>query len=268
MVDTITVKDDSWKIYDFSRYDAVFHVAGIVHLKEKPEMENLYFSVNRDLALEVAKKAKLSGVRQFVFMSSMSVYGLEGKIGEPVVITKDTPCHPNTFYGRSKYEAEQELQKLNDESFKVAIIRAPMIYGPNCPGNYERLRKLVLRTPVFPLIENERSMLFIDNLCECIRLLLHNKLQGLFCPQNVEYVNTSEMVKLIAMVYGRSIYITNIFSPIVKLLGNKMNVINKVFGNLVYEKNSFEYKENYAIVNLKESIIATEKESSEGAIRR
>jgi nucleoside-diphosphate-sugar epimerase len=255
MVDTITVKGDSWKRYDFSKYDAVFHVAGIVHQKEKSEMENLYFAVNRDLASEVAKKAKLSGVRQFIFMSSMSVYGLEGKIGEPVVITKDTPCRPNTFYGRSKYEAEQELQRLDDDSFVVAIIRAPMIYGPNCPGNYERLRKLVLRTPVFPLIKNERSMLFIDNLNEFVRLLFDAKSQGLFFPQNKKYSNTTELVRLIANENYKKVLFLRTLVVCIKLFGKHINLANKVFGNLVYDKELSSFADfSYNVASFEKSV--------------
>jgi nucleoside-diphosphate-sugar epimerase len=259
LVDKITVKDDFWKTYDFSKCDAVFHVAGIVHQKEKPEMENLYFAVNRDLALEVAKKAKLSGVHQFIFMSSMSVYGLEGKIGETVVITKDTPCHPNTFYGRSKYEAEQELQKLEDESFKVVIIRPPMVYGKGCKGNYARLVDFVLRTPFFPDIKNKRSMIYIENLTEFVNLVIENCSSGLFFPQNSEYVKTSEMVESIAEIHRKKIKLTKSFNLILRFL--KTSTINKVFGDLVYEKEMSKFKNNYCVKDFKTSILITERQS-------
>jgi nucleoside-diphosphate-sugar epimerase len=254
-VDTISVKDVSWKNVDFSKYDALFHVAGIVHQKEKPAMRELYFKVNRNLAVEIAKKAKLAGVEQFVFMSSMSVYGLEGKIGEPVVITRDTPCKPNTFYGQSKYEAEQELQKLEDESFKVAIIRAPMIYGPNCPGNYARLRKLVLKVSVFPLIENERSMLFINNFNEFIRLMLERKSRGLFFPQNKKYSNITELVRLIAKENYRKIIFLRSLAVCIKSFGKHLNLVNKVFGNLVYDTELSSFADFwYNVTSLEESV--------------
>ena len=131
-------------------------------------------------------------------MSTLSVYGLVGTVGKEVMINKDTPCRPNSFYGKSKLEAEGLLERLQNEDFKVAILRVPMIYGPNCPGNYEQLRRITDKTPIFPSINNNRSMIFIDNLSEFVRLLIDNQDNGLFFPQNLEYINTSYLVALIA----------------------------------------------------------------------
>jgi UDP-glucose 4-epimerase len=259
-VDSISLKNDEWKNKDFSKYDVLFHVAAIVHKKEKPEMKNIYYRINRDLAVEVAKKAKEEGVKQFIFMSSMSVYGLDGKIGEDVVITKDTPCNPNTFYGKSKLEAENELKKMEDEHFRIGIIRAPMVYGPNCPGNYTRFKKLVMKTPVFPLINNKRSMVFINNLCEFIRLLIDNQDRGLFFPQNKEYVNTSEMVRLIAKENYKKIYFSRILAFGIKLFKRQVNILNKVFGNLVFDLELSSYKDfEYCVTDFEKSIELCEK---------
>ena len=108
-VDELNMLDEDWIQHDFTKYDVVYHVAGIAHIKEKPENEELYFKVNRNLAIETAKKAKASGVKQFIFMSSMSVYGLEYSDD---YITKETECHPTTYYGKSKLQAEQILSSL------------------------------------------------------------------------------------------------------------------------------------------------------------
>lgn len=235
-VDTVSMRDDAWKKKDLSQYDVVFHVAAVVHQKEKPEMKELYFTVNRDLPIEVAKKAKESGVSQFIFMSTMAVYGEEGKLGQEVVINRDTPINPKTFYGVSKIEAEAELNKQNDDSFRVVVLRPPMVYGPNCPGNYARLEKLAIKSPVFPLIDNKRSMLHIDKLCQSIKEYIDNEVVGLFFPQDDEYVNTSMMVKDLAEKNGKSIHLSKPAGWIIKLIGKRVSLINKVFGNLVYEK--------------------------------
>lgn len=235
-VDTIDMKDGSWKEKNFSQYDVVFHVAAVVHQKEQPEMKGLYFKVNRDLPVEVAKKAKEAGVSQFIFMSTMAVYGEEGKLGQEVVINRNTPVNPKTFYGVSKVEAETELGKLNDDGFRVVVLRPPMIYGPNCPGNYARLEKLAIKSPVFPLIDNKRSMLHIDKLCQSVKEYIDEEAQGLYFPQDDEYVNTSLMVKALAEKNGKSIYLSKAAGLIIKLIGKRVNLINKVFGNLVYEK--------------------------------
>ncbi|WP_182199802.1 NAD-dependent epimerase/dehydratase family protein [Paraliobacillus salinarum] len=236
LIDSISLRDDSWREKDFSTYDVVFHVAAVVHQKEKPGMKELYFKVNRDLPIEIAKKAKEAGVSQFIFMSTMAVYGEEGKLGQEVVINRNTPVDPKTFYGISKVEAEAELNKLNDSSFRVVVLRPPMVYGPNCPGNYARLEKLAIKTPVFPLIDNKRSMLHIDKLCQSVKEYIDEVAEGLYFPQDDKYINTCLMVKELAKKNGKSIYLSKTVGVIIKLIFKRVNLINKVFGNLVYEK--------------------------------
>lgn len=235
-VETIDLKDNSWKNKDFSKYQVVFHVAAIVHKKEKVELKELYFKVNKELPIEVAKKAKKANVSQFIFMSTMAIYGEEGKIGQETVIRRDTKPNPNTFYGISKMEAEIEIKKMNDDKFKVLILRPPMVYGPNCPGNYARLEKVAINSPIFPMIENKRSMLHIDKLCQTIKGFIDEENQGLHFPQDDDYVNTSLMVKNIARKNGKTIYLSKFAGFIIILMGKKINLINKVFGNLIYEK--------------------------------
>lgn len=235
-VDTVDMKDGSWKEKDFSSYDVVFHVAAVVHQKEQPEMKELYFKVNRDLPIDVAKKAKVDGASQFIFMSTMAVYGEEGKLGQEVVINRNTSVNPKNFYGVSKIEAETELKKLNDDSFSVVVLRPPMVYGPNCPGNYARLEKLAVKSPIFPYIENKRSMLHIDKLCQSVKEYIDEEAQGVYLPQDDEYVNTSLMVKELAEKNGKSIHLSKTAGIVIKLIGKRINLINKVFGNLVYEK--------------------------------
>jgi len=165
---------------------------------------------------------------------------------------------PSNFYGNSKLQAEEGIIPLMDDKFKVVVFRPPMIYGKGSKGNYPKLSKIACKLPLFPDVDNERSMLHIDNLCEFIRLVIKNEESGLFFPQNTEYVKTAEMVRLIAEVHGKNIWITKGFNPLLKLMGNFMGMVNKAFGSLVYDKNISEYKENYRVGNLRESIIKTE----------
>jgi len=134
-----------------------------------------------------------------------------------------------------------------------------MIYGKGSKGNYPKMAKLARKLPVFPDIDNQRSMLHIDNLCEFIRMMIRNSEHGQFFPQNKEYVRTSEMVKLIAAVHGKNIRLTRVLNPALKLLGRFVGQVNKAFGNLVYDKGISEYKENYCIRDFKESIKLTEE---------
>lgn len=246
-VDKISLRTDEWKQTDFSIYDSIVHVAGIAHQKETKKNAHLYYEVNRDLAYKVAKKAKLEVVPHFIFISSMSVYGLE--VG---VIDEYTPLQPKTHYGKSKLKAEQLITRLADENFKIAILRPPMIYGKDCPGNYRRLRWLALKTPIFPDIDNKRSMIYIDNLSEYIRQTIDYSKEGLFFPQNKEYVNTSKLVQQIAINNKKNIYLTKLFNPVLKLL--RLSVVNKVFGTLIYD-----YEEKFDMpMNFIESIKKTE----------
>ena len=157
-VDTADTFDNKWKNYDFSKFDVVFHVAGIAHVDPKPEMAPLYYKVNRDLTIEIAKHAKDNGVKQFIFMSSGIVYHASKSL-KGNVMTPETEPNPNDFYGDSKLQAEKGLEELICPTFKIAILRPPMIYGPNCKGNFLRLGWLATKIPVFPAWHNKRSML-------------------------------------------------------------------------------------------------------------
>lgn len=261
-IDTVDMREDSWKGTDFSEFDTVLHVAGLAHAdigNVSDEMKGYYYKINRDLAIETAEKAKRDGVKQFVFMSSIIVYGDSNK---QRIITRKTAPTPGNFYGDSKLQAEEGIRLLSDEKFKVVILRPPMVYGKGSKGNYSILVKLAQKLPMFPAVNNQRSMLHIDNLCEFIRLIVENEEKGVFFPQNAEYVKTSEMVRMIAELHGKKIKLFRFMNWAVKLLrfmpGKIGGLVNKSFGNLVYEKSLSDYKDNYSIRNFEESIRDTE----------
>ncbi len=227
-VETLDMRGNGWQSYDFSGVDAVVQVAGVAHRPDAPS--ELYYAVNRDLAVETARRAKAAGVTQFVYFSSMSVYGLHvGRIGA------DTPVHPGSDYGRSKWEAEQALAALADERFHVALLRPPMIYGPGCKGNYPRLSRLIRRLPVFPRARGERSMLYIGCLCGFMARLLQSGAGGLYFPQNKEYVRIDELAALIAGAHRHRLWQPRGLGWLLKLLGRSGNTIGMVFGTLVYD---------------------------------
>jgi len=249
-ITTIDAKDGKWREIDFSKFDAVLHCAGIAHVKQKRSMKALYYSVNCDLAVDVAKHAKANGVGQFIFLSSMSVYGKRQG-----VINNKTEPNATDFYGGSKLKAEKLLQTLETEAFKICIARPPMVYGYGCKGNFGRLVKLAKKAPVFPNIENRRSMIYINNLCEFFCLAIEKEKSGIHLPQNAKYVNITEMVVAIAKFYGREIRLTSLFNPLVKLLAKRTTMVGKLFGDLVYAK-SVDATEYY-VVGVKESIGAS-----------
>lgn len=248
LVDTISVRGDTWKNQDFSMYDIIYHVAGIAHIKETKKNAELYYKVNRDLTYKIARKAKSEGVRHFIFLSSMSVYGIEQG-----VITKKTIPKPKTNYGISKLEAEKLISNIESDDFIISIIRPPMVYGESCKGNYEKLSTLAMKSFFFPKITNQRSMIYIDNLSNYVKFIIDNERKGIFYPQNEEYVCTSDMVNRIANIHGKKIHLTKVFNPLLNSMN--INIVQKVFGDLVYEKDE-SLKD---IVNYKHSIIKSEK---------
>lgn len=260
-VDTLDMLDENWRQADFSGYDSVFHVAGIAHADTgniSDAQRELYYRVNTDLTIETAAKARAEGAKQFIFMSSAIVYGNSAGLGKSKHITRETPVSPANCYGDSKVKAEEGILPLNGDGFRVVVLRPPMIYGPGSKGNYPVLAKLARSLPVFPRVENQRSMLYINNLMEFVRLMIEHEERGIFWPQNAEYANTTRMAQLIAAAHGKKLIAIPGFTWALKLLGTATELVNKAFGSLTYDQSISEYKENYRIVNFEDSIKETE----------
>lgn len=231
VVDTVDMIDGTWREKDFSGYDSVFHLAGIAHQKETKENASLYYKVNRDLAIETAQKAKQDGVKHFIFLSSMSVYGMDTG-----VITKNTVPRPKSNYGKSKLQAEEGIIMLEDEDFKVCIIRPPMVYGEGCKGNYQTLINIAKKFPVFADYKNQRSMIHIDNLSKFVKTAVDDKFGGVHLPQDPEYICTCKMVQGIARDLGENMKLWKILNPFVSILKHCTTKGRKAFGDLIYEK--------------------------------
>ena len=226
----ISLRGHVWETLSFAAYDTIFHAAGLTHVKETAQNASEYYEINRDLTLAVARKAKAEGVRQFIYMSSMSVYGLDEG-----VITPRTETGPTTHYGRSKLEAETGLKALEDESFKVCILRPPMVFGKGCKGNYASLVSLVGKTPVFPNVDNRRSVLSIENLCAFLTLAVDEGFSGLYFPQNRERVSTTELARWIAEGMGKKLLISRAAGLVTRGLTHCSKTARKAFCSLSYE---------------------------------
>jgi len=260
-VDTVDMQNDAWKDCDFSGYDAVYHVAGIAHSdsgKISEERAKLYYTVNTDLAVETAEKAKRDGVKQFIYMSSAIVYGNSAPVGKDKIITKETVPSPANSYGDSKLQAELRLFPMQDNAFHVVILRPPMVYGKNSKGNYPVLSKLAQKLPVFPVVNNNRSMIYIENLVEFVRLMIDHNEYGIFWPQNEEYTNTSELVGMIAAAHGKKVLMIPGLSWALKIMSHFTGLVNKAFGSLTYDREMSKYKVPYCKKTLAESIKETE----------
>lgn len=252
-IDAVDTMNDAWKEADFSKYDVVYHVAGIAHVNADPKMEALYYKVNRDLTVEVARAAKAAGVKQFIFMSSQIVFH-ESQSLKTEVLTADTKENPNGFYGDSKLQAEKGLHELECDAFKVCILRPPMIYGPNSKGNFPRLVKLAQKTPLFPAWHNKRSMLYIDNLAEFVKQAILRELSGTFYPQNRELADTVEIIRYFAKANGHKVWITSLLNPFVWLGSFILQPINKMFATYYYDPEMSKVDFDYQLVSFEESL--------------
>lgn len=258
-IDSVDTMSDAWKQTDFSKYDVVYHVAGIAHVNADPKMEPLYYKVNRDLTIEIAKHAKENGVKQFIFMSSQIVFH-ESKSLKTEVLTKETKPNPNGFYGDSKLQAEKGLWELapqaplKGDAMKICILRPCMIYGPNAKGNFPRLAKLATKVPVFPAWHNKRSMLYIDNLAEFVKQAIERELEGTFYPQNREQADTVEIIRYFAKAAGHKVWITKLFNPFVWLGSFVLQPINKMFATYYYDPEMSKMDFDYQLVSFDESL--------------
>lgn len=259
MVDVVSTRNEEYKNADFSKYDTVVNVAGIAHIKITSEMEDLFYKVNRDMAIDICKKAKECGVKQFIYLSSMNVYGdtseeIKGRNQEK----------PNNFYGKSKLEADLEIHKISEEKFKVVSIRPPVVYGPKCKGNFVKLIKLSKISPIYPTIQNKRSMIYIENLCEYIRWIIDYELEGYFHPQNTAYISTGECMRIIRETLGKRAVGISIFNPVIRWLIKKNHTIERAFSDDFYSMElsweKCEEAKKYYINDFRKTIEKTLKE--------
>ncbi|MEG2513485.1 MAG: NAD-dependent epimerase/dehydratase family protein [Acetivibrio sp.] len=241
-IDCVGAVNEEWKTANLKEYEVVVHMAALVHQKEEKAGEDAYRRVNYELPMEIAKGAKASGVGQFVFLSTMAVYGnVSGKI------TKETKAQPETYYGIYKYKAEEELRALHTDKFRITIIRPPMVYGKDCKGNFKRLVKLAGISMAFPEISNKRSMLYIENLCEYLYLVLERQAYGIGCPQNPMPVETTDLFCKIRKAQNRKTMTTKAFNPLLIPLMKRIKSLDKMFGDCYYELENAEGSEDFWI---------------------
>lgn len=260
-VTSLSLREGQWEAFDLRGYDAVYHAAALVHqkkTKDDPACLGEYRKINRDLTLRLAEKAKAAGVGQFLFLSTEAVYGLRAPYGKEIVIGAHTPTAPVDNYGISKLEAEQGLQELASASFRVAILRPPLIYGKGCTGNFRALEQMADRLPCFPKIENRRSMLYVENLNALVKLLIDRQDRGLFCPQDPEPLCTSQVVRAIAQAKGKRLALVPGFGWALGLLGHVSGSVGKAFGSLRYDEALSRYPQPYQLVSFPESVFRSE----------
>lgn len=252
-IESVGTINSEWKYKDFSFFDVVIDVAGIAHINITDDMEDLFYSINRDMTVDICKTAKDAGVKQFIFLSSMNVYG--DNCG---VISDIDKVNPSSFYGDSKLQADNIIQKMNEATFSVVSVRPPAIYGKGCKGNYPLLVKYGKILPLFPNYRQYKSLIYIDNLCEFIKLLIDNNSNGIYCPQNAEYTSTSQIVKTVAEFSKHKMWFTRMFNPLVWLAIKTIRFAQRAFDMDAYDLSISNYfGGKYNVVSFCESIKRT-----------
>lgn len=254
----LNLRTEEWKKISFKDVGVIIHTAGIVHSPEITDWD-IYKKVNVDLTFALAQKAKNEGVSQFIFMSTMAVYGKGKRLSQNIIDEKTKIC-PTDFYGKSKYIAEQEILQLQSENFKVVIVRPPNVYGKNCKGGYiSGFKSVASKLPALPYAypNIKQSTLYIDNLCELVRLIIENGEIGIFMPQDKFAVSAVELLTAITESMGKK-------TPKSRLLGlgiyllSFLPIVKKAYGGVAYcEKMTAYYDNDYVVVDFKEAIRRT-----------
>lgn len=217
---------------DLNGIDSVLHLAAIVHQTKGTE-EDIYFKVNRDLAYETAKQAKSCGVKQFILMSTVKVYGESTDNSLPW--NEKSICKPEDAYGRSKLEAEKLIKELEDDLFKVAIIRSPLVYGAGVKANMNNLIRLIDKFRILPLggINNRRSIVYIGNLIALIHEVINRRTSGVYIPSDKNPLSTTQLCKIIAGSIEKRVYFINVPIIVQKYISKIAPSIGKrLFGSL------------------------------------
>ena len=245
----VSIRENKPEELDYSNVDCILHLAALVHqMKGAPDEK--YFEVNTELTRRLAEAAKAKGVKHFVFYSTVKVYGYDGDLyNHDFVLTEASPCTPNDPYGASKYEAEKILRSMEDENFKVAVIRPPMVYGPGVKGNMLNLIKLVDKFPILPFNydENRRSIVYIGNLLLLTDKVIRNEKQGIFIPQDESTVSIEEIIEGIAKGLGKKRALIKFPENLYNFLCNKKrNIMVRLYGTLAFEnKNDNDIKNKF-----------------------
>lgn len=261
----LDVLTEDWQNYDYSPYDSIVHVAGIVHRPDCKDW-NLYKSVNTDMPLAIASKFKAQSTKfkagqkiSYIYFSTMGVYGVEKKLGASVVDAQ-TQMTSESPYGKSKLLAEQGLSKLQDKNFDVAFVRPPSVYGKGCRGGYiTGFKSIASKLPIIPDAYNNavQSFVYIDNLCECVRLIVENHLSGGFCPQDDEIPNANRLFEVICKGIGKK-YRASKFLGFCLRLVSFIPLVKKAYGGISYARALSDIKNHdYVVVPFAEGMKRT-----------
>ena len=243
----ISVRNSIPNDIDFHNFDVVLHLAAIVQKHRRISKDDEYFRINRDLCLSVAKQAKLSGIKHFIFMSTVKVYGRFENVSDSW--NEDSPCFPDDIYGKSKYEAEIELKKIEAPYFKISIIRTPIVYGPGVKANMLRLVRLVERCPILPFagVNNIRYYTYVENLIGFIDRIIETDISGTFLVMDDMSISTTNLVTFLSLFLNRKIHLFKMPNIFIKAGFHILPIyFESLFGSLYLDNNKTKKLLNYS----------------------
>ncbi|MBP1680099.1 MAG: nucleoside-diphosphate-sugar epimerase [Proteobacteria bacterium] len=204
-IQTFSFLHDHFDVLDLYGVDVIVHLSALVH--QPKATQAMFFEANVKHTLSLAQKAKESGAKHFIFMSTIAVYDQS-----IVCLREDSLLGPSSLYGSSKLEAEQQLLMLEDEHFKISIVRPPMVYGYNAPGNIKSLMNLIDKIPLLPFgnINNKRSFIYVGNLCAMIDCIIQTQKRGIFLASDDIPLSTTKLIELIANAKKQKVYLLNV----------------------------------------------------------
>ncbi len=227
----VSLKHQSVEDIDFTGVDAIVHLAGMAHQMQKIE-DQIYFDINTELTKKFALAAKAQGVSHFIFISTIKVFGEH----QNAVLTEGSPCQPiNDPYGQSKLDAEKLLERMEDSTFTVAIIRPPLVYGPKVKGNLIRFLKLADSNMPLPFatISNRRTMVYLDNLTALINAIIEKKASGIYLAADDTPISTTYLIAQMRQNMGKEAKLFSMplpFKWVLKKVRPEMYI--RLFGSL------------------------------------
>jgi len=233
--ETVSLQRTEIANIDFDHIQSIVHLAGIAHRMDQPEGQ-IYYDVNTNLTTTIAQRAKFAGVKQFIFVSTIKVFG--DKEGFDIHYDTSSPCEPDDDYGKSKWQAEQQLQELQDDTFSVAIIRPSLVYGAGVKGNLEKLMNLAQKGYKLPFgsIQNERSMVYVGNLIALIDTIIEKQASGVFIAGDAQALSTSQLIQNIQIAFGQNNHLFSLPMPLRKIIKSfKPELYKRLFCSLVVD---------------------------------
>ena len=244
-IETVPWQQLSAPISELEGIEVVVHMAALNHKMNKVK-DSQYVRSNFELTKALGEQARACGVRHFVFLSTVKVYG-EANINNKPFSETDS-CNPADAYGKSKLDAEKALKALQSDSFKVSIIRSPLVYGPGVKGNMERLINLAATS--YPLgfkgIDNSRTMVFVDNLIALVDCVIKSGQAGVFLAGDDHPVSTSDAVRMIRKAQGKDPGLFRIPKFILNTVGLIVPKLKtRLFDSLLFDNNATKKQLNF-----------------------